>query len=152
MEVTIREARIDELPQLRVFEKGIVAAERPFDPTLKPGDIEYYDLGAMIEAENACVLVAETEGKLVGGGYALIKKAKPYQVFTEFAYLGFMFIDPAFRGRGLNQLVASRLVTWATERGITEVKLNVYAENTAAIRAYEKAGFKPYLLNMRLDR
>ncbi|PST83619.1 GNAT family N-acetyltransferase [Pedobacter yulinensis] len=149
-QITIREAKIEELPLLRAFEQGIVSAERPFDPTLKPGAIEYYDLGAMILAEDACVVVADAGGKPVGGGYAILKAAKPYQLFDQYAHLGFMFVDPGFRGRGINQQVIEALVAWARGQGISEVRLDVYAGNEPAIRAYEKAGFSPHLLTMRL--
>jgi ribosomal protein S18 acetylase RimI-like enzyme len=40
---------------------------------------------------------------------------------------------------------------WAKERGLTEVRLEVYSVNQSAIKAYEKAGFTPNLLEMRLE-
>jgi ribosomal protein S18 acetylase RimI-like enzyme len=39
---------------------------------------------------------------------------------------------------------------WVKEKKLTEVRLDVYAENESAISAYEKIGFKPDLLKMRL--
>jgi RimJ/RimL family protein N-acetyltransferase len=34
---------------------------------------------------------------------------------------------------------------------LTEVRLQVYTENNAAIRAYEKAGFKQIMTEMRYE-
>jgi ribosomal protein S18 acetylase RimI-like enzyme len=36
-------------------------------------------------------------------------------------------------------------------KGITEVRLEVYHENNAAVSAYEKVGFKKLLTTMRCD-
>lgn len=33
---------------LRRFEQAIVAAERPFDSTIRKGDVAYYDLDALL--------------------------------------------------------------------------------------------------------
>lgn len=40
----------------------------------------------------------------------------------------------------------------AESRGISEIQLDVYAANDSAIKAYEKFGFQPDLLKMRLNR
>jgi len=46
------------LPTIYGFEKEVVFAERPFDPTLKDGDINYYDIKAMIESSDTEAMVA----------------------------------------------------------------------------------------------
>ena len=35
----VRKATLDDLPTLLLFEQGVIEAERPFDPTIKSGDI-----------------------------------------------------------------------------------------------------------------
>ena len=148
---SLRAAALDDLPQLYAFEQGIVAAERPFDPTLRPGEIHYYDLGALVADPDACVLVMEHAGRLVACGFARLRESKPYLDHARHAYLGFMYVVPELRGRGLNRRILDGLVTWARERGLHEVQLDVYAENRAALRAYEKSGFTANLVEMRLD-
>jgi len=147
----VRTAKVEEINTLLVFEQGIVKAERPFDATLKEGEIHYYDLIALIESPIAEVVVAEIDGQLVGSGYALIKEAKPYQKHTHYAYLGFMYVKPEFRGKGVNKAILEKLQQWAASKGIREVRLEVYDENIIAKKAYEKAGFKANLLEMRME-
>ena len=132
------------------FERGIVAAERPYDPTLKNGDIHYYDLVQLIRSTSAEVLVAQVDGEIVGSGYAKLLPAEPYQDFDTYAHLGFMYVKPEFRGRGINQLVLNGLISWAKGMGISEIRLEVYDGNMAAKTAYLKAGFTPNLLKMRM--
>lgn len=149
--INTRSATVADLDTLLQFEQGIVAAERPFDPTLKAGEIHYYDLKTLILSPEAEVVVAVAGEEIVGSGYAQIREAKDYLRHSRFAYLGFMYVKPAFRGQGINQKVLDALTDWIKQQGIAEIRLEVYAKNEGAKRAYEKAGFTPNLLEMRMN-
>lgn len=149
--IQIRKALLSDLDVLLIFEQGIISAERPFDPTLKYGEIHYYDLAKYIVADDVEVLVAELDGQVISSGYARIVESKDYQKFNQHCYLGFMYTVPNYRGKGINNLILEALKAWALQHGINELRLEVYNENKLAIRAYEKAGFKPNLLEMRID-
>jgi GNAT superfamily N-acetyltransferase len=156
MPITVRPATTADLPTLRRFEQGVISAERPMDPTIKDGPIHYYDFNAMLTSPLIHLVVAETgshtgsEDTLVGSGYARIEPSRHYLQHTHHAYCGFMYVEPAYRGKGVNQLIIDALKTWAHTQGLTELRLDVYTGNDTAIRAYEKAGFTPYLINMRM--
>lgn len=150
-EIVIRAARVDELPRLKAFEQGIVRAERPYDHTLRPDPISYYDIAELITSPDAEVAVAEIGGQLVGSGYAKRKRSRHYVSPDEHAFIGFLYVEPAFRGRGINKLVLDHLFDWARANALPEIHLTVYDENSPAIRAYEKVGFQPYLMEMRLN-
>lgn len=147
----IRQARIEEIKTLLEFEQGIVTAERPWDSTLKEGEIHYYDLVHLIESPLSSVVVAELGGELIASGYVLEKAAKDYLKYERYAYLGFMYVKPEHRGKGINQKILDALFDWAKRRGLSEIQLEVYQANRSAISAYEKAGFKPRLLEMRIE-
>jgi GNAT superfamily N-acetyltransferase len=149
MNAIIRPARHTDLDILFRFEQGVIAAERPFDPTLKKDPIHYYDLPAMIDAPEVNLVVAESAEVLIGSGYARIEPAKPYLRHPLHAYLGFMYVEPAHRGKGINRMIIDALKAWALSRNITELRLDVYYPNTSAIKAYEKAGFSQHMINMR---
>lgn len=148
--IIIRPARQEDLPVLLEFEQGVIEAERPMDSTLKTEKINYYDIAAMIDAPNVEVLVAELDGELVGSGYARITESDPFRTHPRHTYLGFMFVPVEHRGKGINQLIVEGLKKWTISQGIYEMQLEVYHNNPAAIRAYEKAGFTNNLVQMRL--
>ena len=151
MKITTRPASTADLPTLLIFEQGVISAERPMDPTIQDGPIHYYDLHTMLASPDIYLIVAQTEtGALIGSGYARLNPSRHYLRHTHHAYLGFMYVDPAYRGKGVNQLIINDLKTWARSKGLTELRLDVYTTNDNAIRAYEKAGFTPYLINMRM--
>jgi len=149
-EIITRTALPADLEILLTFEQGIITAERPFDPTLKDGEIHYYDLSQMITAPDVEVIVAELDGEIVGSGYARIMVPKSYLKHSRYCYLGFMYTKPGHRGKGVNNKVLEALKAWALSQDIRELRLEVYHQNQPALKAYEKAGFNGHLLEMRL--
>ena len=148
--LNVRPATEQDLATLRHFEQLIVAAERPFDPTLRDAGVHYYDLERMLQQANVRLLVAESGDERIGCGFARIDAVPARYKHARQAYLGLMYVDPRFRGRGVNQRLLDELLAWCRTHGITELRLEVYAGNTSALRAYEKAGFNGHLLEMRL--
>ena len=150
-QVIIRKAKSNDLEQLYAFEQGVVQAERPFDPTLKNGLIHYYDLKEMITASNTEVVVAELNNKIIGSGSARIEKSKSYLKHPHHAYLGFMYVLPEYRGKGINKRIVETLKNWAHLQNVNELRLEVYSNNTSAIKAYEKIGFSKHMIEMRFN-
>jgi ribosomal protein S18 acetylase RimI-like enzyme len=149
MRPIIRKATSEDLSTLLIFEQDLILTERPFDKTLKPGKIQYYDLEKMITAPHVELMVAELEGELIGCGYARIENAKPYLLHQQHAYLGFMYVKPLYRGKGVNKLIMDALANWSAAENITELRLDVYTQNDSAISAYLKSGFVKHMLQMR---
>ncbi|MAJ36558.1 MAG: GNAT family N-acetyltransferase [Flavobacteriaceae bacterium] len=150
--ILIRDAVIDDLSQLLEFEQKLIAYERDFDPNLKAGKIHYYDIKKYILDPEIKVVVAEHEQLVIGSGYGLIKSSVSYKNPETFVYLGFMYVEDDFRGRGVNHAIIQSIFDWGKEKGHDEFQLDVYSENESALLAYEKSGFKPYLQKMRIKR
>ena len=149
--IRIRKASLEDLDELLEMEQGVIEAERPMDPTIRPSPVVYYDLKKMVLDEAYYVLVATVNDRIVSSGYATTKPARPYLDHTHYAYLGFMYTLPEFRGRGINGRIIDELRRWAEAKGLKEIRLTVYPENIPAIRAYEKMGFVPHLIEMRIE-
>ncbi|WP_159476038.1 GNAT family N-acetyltransferase [Dyadobacter sp. 3J3] len=150
-EIKIRPATASDLPALHRFEQGVIHAERAYDKLIKPDPVHYYDIEEMIRASHIEILVAEIDGEVVGSGYARIEKARHFLKYPAHAYLGFMYVDPAYRGRGVNSKIIEGLKKWAISQKISELRLDVYEGNLPALRAYEKVGFSKQLINMHME-
>ena len=124
-EIIIRKATIIDLEELYQFEQGVIAAERPYDSTLK--------------------------NKLIASGYARIEEAKPYLKHANHAWLGFMYVLRDYRGKGINKKIVEALKKWAFSKNVKELRLEVYFDNMAAIKAYEKIGFSKHMIEMRFN-
>jgi ribosomal protein S18 acetylase RimI-like enzyme len=149
--ITIRPATLNDIDVLFRFEQNVISAERPFDPTLKRAGINYYDIKQLIIAPNVELVVAELGPQIIGCGYARIENSKTYLKHAKHAYLGFMYVEPAWRGKGVNQQIIETLKQWAIAQKVTELRLEVYHNNLPAIKAYEKAGFSKLMIEMRLE-
>lgn len=146
----LRRAEFQDLPRLLELEQLVVEAERPFNCDIKAESAFYYDLEALIADDKAYVVVAQSADEIVATGYAQIRESKQSLAHESHGYLGFMYVTPEYRGQGLNAKIMDELTSWCRNRGILTLYLDVYAENEAAIKAYEKVGFKPSMVEMKL--
>lgn len=149
-QITVRQATLNDLDTLFRFEQNVINAERPFDPTIKSVRINYYDIKLMVTAPNVELLVAVSDDEIIGCGYARIEGSKIYLKHPRHAYMGFMYVEPAYRGKGVIQLIIKNLAKWANSQNITELRLEVYHDNLAAVKAYEKVGFSKLMIEMRM--
>ena len=104
----------------------------------------------MISEKDTEVAIAIIHNEIVGSGYAKIIQAKDYYDFQEYAYLGFMYTKPEYRGQGINMEIIEYLKAWCLSKNIIEIRLDVYDTNISAIKSYEKSGFKKDMVNMRV--
>jgi aminoglycoside 6'-N-acetyltransferase len=93
----------------------------------------------LVEEDDVSVWAILVDERLVG----LIQASEESE--PEFRHAGIdLFLDPAIRGQGLGpeaiRLVARHLIE---DRGHHRLTIDPAADNTAAIRAYEKVGFRP---------
>ena len=139
--MNVREATIDDLPVLLDFEQNIIESERPYDVYIKENDVTYYDLPQLLSDSESIVVVMESSGGIVGCGYAQIKDSKPCLTHDKHCYLGFIYLEPEYRGKALGKHILESLKAWGLNKGMKHFQLGVYSDNEGAIRAYEKAGF-----------
>lgn len=147
-----RQATLSDVNALLALEQAVVDAERPFNSAIKAQGARYYDIPALITDDDSYLLVAEDNGAIVATGYVQIRQSKPSLEHNVHGYLGFMYVAPAYRGMGLNKQIIDTLMAWAESKQVFDFYLDVYAHNRAAINAYEKVGFQPSMLEMKLQR
>jgi putative acetyltransferase len=81
-------------------------------------------------------VVIRVDGRPAGcGGVMLVGK--------DYAELKRMYVRPEFRGRKLGEQLITHLAEHARSHGITRLRLETGIHQVAAIRLYERAGFKP---------
>lgn len=80
-------------------------------------------------------LAVEAGGRVVGHAF-LVPTERPG--VAEYA----IFLDEGIRGRGVGTQVNRAAARVARERGLRQLWLSVEPQNRAAVRSYQKAGFK----------
>lgn len=146
----LRAATNDDIPVLKQLEQAVIDAERPLNSVIKQTDAKYYNLETLISDTNTLLVIGEVNNKVVATGYVQLRESKQQLQHQRHGYLGFMYVTPKLRGQGLNQQVITHLIDWAKTHQVTDFYLDVYNNNTAAVHAYQKLGFAPCLLEMKL--
>ena len=145
-----REANIDDLSQLLDLEQKVIESERPFNSSIKTKETSYYDIENFISDNDTYLIIIEDADKIIATGYAQIRRSKGSLDHDIHSYLGFMYVSPDFRGKGINKALVEQLISWSKSKGVQVAYLDVYSGNASAIKAYEKSGFEPSLLEMKL--
>jgi RimJ/RimL family protein N-acetyltransferase len=83
-------------------------------------------------------LIAEVDGKVVGGGN--FQKGR-WAKNAHTGELG-MAVRPGFRRLGIGAAILEAGIEWARSAGIRKLKLGVFATNVAAMELYRKFGFR----------
>jgi GNAT superfamily N-acetyltransferase len=85
---------------------------------------------------NVMFLACERED-IVGSTYGLLDRARSYA-----GRVGGMWVEPAWRGRGVGRALLREVFGWARERGLRRLGLWAPAHSSAAIALYSRAGFR----------
>ncbi|QOD59931.1 GNAT family N-acetyltransferase [Polaribacter haliotis] len=149
--ISIRTANLNDLETLLEFEQGVIKAEKPLDPFLGEGDLYYYNIPELISAKNIHLIVAVSNTELVASGYVRIESSKHYHKNPTHGYVGFIYVKPEFRGKRISSSILESLKSWSKNKGLKELRLDVYHNNPSAIKPYERFGFNKSMINMRMD-
>lgn len=85
-------------------------------------------------------IVALGGRRWVGMAFGYVSPSEEPKPQTVVWLIG-VYVDPAWRGRGLARALSAEVIGWARERGVSEVHLHVADWNEAARRTYEALGF-----------
>jgi GNAT superfamily N-acetyltransferase len=83
------------------------------------------------------MFVACDGGDVVGVAYGLLDRDR-----SESGRVGGMWVDPAWRRRGIGRALLLEVVGWARERNLSRLGLWAPAHDSAAFALYGHAGFR----------
>lgn len=101
-------------------------------------DRDLFDIEANYAARGGCFEVLVDEDDRIIGSYGL------YPLHDGTCELRKMYLERAFRGRGLGKAIMMRALNQARALGFTRVELETAAVLVEAISLYKSFGFKPF--------
>lgn len=152
MPIQIRKATLSDLEVLDAFQQKLIAHERTVEPVIKQEEpFRYYNIRALLDgSRQAIVMIAEADGIPVGSGFGEIRQNDHFFSDPLQGYIGLIYVDEAYRGHHISALIMDEIVQWFHKAGVHHIRLKVYANNTSALKAYEKYGFTHLLHEMKL--
>ena len=107
--------------------------------------------GGQTEVENAAVLVAELDRRVIGFAYVGYEERNYAELSLSSAWLHDVYVDEAARHAGAGRVLIEAAVEVAKSFGASKLLLSVAARNAAAQGFFEHAGFRTTMHEMMLD-
>ncbi|AZC14922.1 ribosomal protein S18-alanine N-acetyltransferase [Microbacterium sp. ABRD28] len=124
--MSLRPASVDDLGAIMVLERAAFGGDAWSDDVMR----------ADLASPHTWYVVAEEDGRLVGyAGLRAPAGSKDADVQT-------IALDEGVRGRGLGRAIFQALLDEAARRGVSEVFLDVRADNAPAQSLYASEGFE----------
>lgn len=154
MPLTVRRATRNDANPVAEFAIKLVEQHVAYDPVrfariATPEGMAWF-YGGQTEVENAAVLVAETDGELVGFAYMQFEPIIYAELATKVAWLHDIFVDSNSRASGAGKKLIEAVVAEAKRFGANKVLLSVGARNTNAYGFFEHEGFRTTMHEMML--
>ncbi|HLM01658.1 MAG TPA: GNAT family N-acetyltransferase [Pyrinomonadaceae bacterium] len=155
MPVTVRRAVLEDARRIAELAVKLVAQHRNYSPqrfaqVYDEQQAEWF-YGRQTKAEDAAVLVAELEEKIVGFAYVQYEARNYAELLENAAWLHDIYIDEAARGQNAGKLLIESAIEIAKELGADKLMLSVAAKNEFAGEFFERSGFKTTMVEMMLD-
>lgn len=127
-----------------------LSSQALFDGTLGEAKISEEKVKQIIESlvqKGSYYFIATESDNLMG--WILIGTSKDQFTEKDYGFIYELFVLEEFRGNGISKRLIETGIEHLRQKGYSEVRLNVYAENRA-IKLYEKLGFKNRTITMSM--
>lgn len=156
MKIKIRKAKISDLENIAELEKQQNSLHEKFDYQYYAQDYDFKKKWIklvkkkLFNNRKSLFLVAVNENILVGFIHGDIRDNFLRQI-KKYGHIDDIFIDEDYRNKKIGTMLVGKLMRWFKRNRILYVDLMVSLKNKAAVRFYEKLGFKEYERMMKKD-
>jgi len=153
--VLVRRATKADAVKIAEFSVALSEQHISYDPVrfsrliTREGAEAFY--GSRTETENAAVLMAEIDGRIVGFAYMEYEPVLYAELATKVAWLHDIYVEPKSQGSGAGRELLEAVQNEAKQSGANKVLLSVARKNADAQRFFERNGFRTTMLEMMLD-
>lgn len=149
-------AGVEALPRIEPLTRSLHDHHKTVDPEIPGVPLRDTDgwwavrrgrYVAWLAEPDAFLLVAEEDGAAVG--YALVTfhdRDDSNVTGDRFAELQSLAVAPEQRGSGIGTALLHEVYREVRRRGVEEMVIGVFANNEAAMRLYEREGFRPWVV------
>ena len=152
-EINIRSAELRDIPALGRLLYEVHKVHSDVRPDLfKAGARKYTDeqLEEILQSGERPVFVAEQDGQVAGYAFCIPKQLVGDRSMTDVRtlYIDDLCVDEATRGKHIGTKLYDFVLDFAKRQGYYNVTLNVWADNKAAVKFYEKIGLRVQKIGM----
>jgi ribosomal-protein-alanine N-acetyltransferase len=153
--ITVRRARLEELDAVLDLWEEMMQYHARLDPRFQPaadGQALFRPtLRSWMAESDVRVLVAVTEGRVIGYASGRIVESAPVLDPPYFGHVSEICVAPEWRRFGVGRRLFRALYAWFRRRGLTTLQLNVAARNPVSQAFWHEMGFGDYMDRMWMD-
>ena len=152
--VSIRRAVASDAAQLGLLGAMLMRVHYAFDPQrfLAAGAQAARGYGNFLESQleddEAVVLVAERDARIIGYVYAGLEPMSWKELRGPAAFIYDVMVEEEAQGGGAGSALIDAAIAWARERGAARVMLWTAEQNTKAQRLFVRTGFRRTMIEM----
>lgn len=152
-EISIRKASVDDLDKILQLNLKLFNNDAQFDATLNldwPNTAqarEYFE--ARIKYH--CALLAEDQDSPIGYLFGALAKVPDYRSLSALTELENMFVEEAYRSKGLGKRLVLKFLEWSKEQNAQKIRVAASALNEGTVSFYRSLGFIPHELSLEID-
>jgi GNAT superfamily N-acetyltransferase len=151
----IRFGTIEDLSEVQRLNQALFVHERDHVVTYKMANVDWpyqaagigYFTECLKGERNQAVFIAEYSGKIVGY-LASYCRSFAYLKDNPLAEIDSMFVEEAYRGKGVGTKLVDEFKKWATSLGAKHLQVMGYAQNHTALDFYRQNGFEDFAIRL----
>ena len=152
----VRPARPDDLPAVSRLAAELVRLHHRLDPPrfllVEPVEDGYqWFFSREIHRNEALILVAEDEGRIIGYAYGTLEPRNWNDLLDACGKLNDLYVDPTARRQGAGRALTTAMLTALRARGAPRVVLLSAWGNPDAHAFFEAMGFRRTMLEMTAE-
>jgi len=101
---------------------------------------------------NSCVLVAESDGRVVGYVFASLEAISWMELRGPCGAIQDIYVDESARSLGAGRALMRAAIDWIHSQGRSQVVLLTKTQNQHAQHLFAALGFRPTMIEMTLDQ
>jgi len=107
----------------------------------------------LIGNEESDILIAKEDEFVLGFAVISVEASPPFEslVQRKYAYIHDFGVKANLQRKGIGKMLFNACITWAKDKKVDSVELNVWEFNTKAIDSYEHFEMKSFSRKMKLN-
>lgn len=150
MNCQIRKARVSDVKIINNFLTRLIHDEKKYNNNINENCVVNKFYENIIENPQNCILIAETNNKIIGYLYGFIQNnGNTYiNIVTQ---IDAIFVDENYRKMGIGTMLIKEFKKWSECKNAKHIEITACNDNNIAILLYKEMGFKNFKTVMSLD-
>ena len=151
--VNIRKAKTEDLARLEELYRELEEDAVLYQPehfVFSPAGTRSEQMKDFLDSDTQAMFVAEDDGEVIGFAHVVLIKAKkvPCLKPETSLYLQDLVVTAEYRSRGIGTILLNEAKKYGKDNGADFFRTQVFPQNTAGMRFYERNGFSTKMITI----